>query len=192
MFGSGVEKSEDYIEASLAKDPAKTTDDAHLEIYRRLRDGDLATVDNAKEFVKSIFSTERYDLSEIGRHHFNERYGLPTDKKATDERTISLSDLHIILSNIITKNHTPGALPDDIDHLGFRRVRYFGELLQQRIRVGMARMKRNIQDRMSTIEAETSLPAQVINPRPLQAVIKEFFTTNQLSQFMQLATVGWW
>ena len=180
-----VERSEEYIKASLAKDPAKTTDDAYLEIYRRLRDGDLATVDNAKEFVKSIFSPERYDLSEIGRHHFNERHNLPTDKKAVSERTVSLTDLHIILSNIITKNHTPGALPDDIDHLGFRRVRYFGELLQQRIRVGMARMKRNIQDRMSTIEAETSLPAQIINPRPLQAVIKEFFTTNQLSQFMQ-------
>ena len=77
------------------------------------------------------------------------------------------------------------ALPDDIDHLGFRRVRYFGEMLQQRMRVGMTRMKRNIQDRMSTIEAETSLPVQLINPRPLQATIKEFFTTNQLSQFMQ-------
>jgi DNA-directed RNA polymerase subunit beta len=79
---------------------------------------------------------------------------------------------------------TNQALPDDIDHLGFRRVRYFGEMVQQRARVGMTRMKRNIQDRMSTIEAETSLPMQIINPRPLQAAIKEFFTTNQLSQFM--------
>ena len=180
----GVERGEEYIKASLAKDPAKTTDDSYIEIYKRLRDGDLATVENAREFVDSIFSPERYDLSEIGRHHFNERFKRPIDKKATDNRTVSLEDLHSIITHIITQNHTPGALPDDIDHLGFRRVRYFGEMVIQRVRVGMTRMKRNIQDRMSTIEAETSLPMQIINPRPLQAAIKEFFTTNQLSQFM--------
>ena len=178
-----VERGEEYIMATLEKDPAKTTDDAYIEIYKRLRDGDLATVDNAKDFVNSIFTNERYDLSEIGRHHFNERFNRPLDKKATDERTVSLEDLRIILSTIMEKNHTPDAVADDIDHLGFRRVRYFGEMLQQRVRVGLTRMKRNIQDRMSTIEAETSLPIQILNPRPLQAAIKEFFTTNQLSQF---------
>jgi DNA-directed RNA polymerase subunit beta len=184
-----VERGEAYIKATLAKDTAKTIDDSYIEIYKRLRDGDLATVDNAKEFVNSIFAPERYDLSEIGRHHFNERNGRPVDKKATDERTISLEDLRIIFSTIMEKNHTPGAVADDIDHLGFRRVRYFGEMVQQRVRVGMTRMKRNIQDRMSTIEAETSLPIQILNPRPLQAAIKEFFTTNQLSQFMQQQNV---
>lgn len=178
-----VERGEEYMKATIAKDPAKTTDDSYVEIYRRLRDGDLATVDNAREFVKSIFAPERYDLSEIGRHHFNERFGLPVDAKATAERTISIADLRLILTNIVTLNHEPGALADDIDHLGFRRVRYFGEMLQQRVRIGMTRMKRNTQDRMSTIEAETSLPMQVLNPRPLQASIKEFFSTNQLSQF---------
>ena len=181
----GVERGEEYMKATLAKDPAKTTEDSFVEIYKRLRDGDLATVDSAKEFVKSIFSATRYDLSEIGRHHFNQRYGRPIDKKATDERTISIEDIRLILTNIVVMNHDPLALPDDIDHLGFRRVRYFGEMLQQRIRVGMTRMKRNIQDRMSTIEAETSLPMQILNPRPLQAAIKEFFSTNQLSQFSQ-------
>mgnify|MGYP001458911203 CR=1 FL=1 len=181
---SDVERGEEYMKATIAKDPAKTTDDAYVEIYKRLRDGDLATVDNAKEFVNSIFAPERYDLSEIGRHHFNQRFDRPIDKKATDERTVSLEDVRLILKTIIEKNHEPGALPDDIDHLGFRRVRYFGEMCIQRVRVGMTRMKRNIQDRMSTIEAETSLPMQILNPRPLQAAIKEFFTTNQLSQFM--------
>ena len=181
----GVERGEEYLKATLAKDPAKTTDESFVEIYKRLRDGDLATVENAREFVQSIFSPERYDLSEIGRHHFNERFGRPIDAKATAERTISTEDIRLILGHIITQNHEPGAIPDDIDHLGFRRVRYFGEMLQQRVRVGMTRMKRNIQDRMSTIEAETSLPMQIINPRPLQAAIKEFFTTNQLSQFSQ-------
>jgi DNA-directed RNA polymerase subunit beta len=183
-FLKGVERGEEYMKATLAKDPAKTTDDAYVEIYKRLRDGDLATVENAREFVDSIFAPARYDLSEIGRHHFNERNGRPTDAKAVAERSVTLEDIKIVLSGIVEKNHTPGALPDDIDHLGFRRVRYFGEMLQQRVRVGMTRMKRNIQDRMSTIEAETSLPIQILNPRPLQAAIKEFFTTNQLSQFM--------
>lgn len=181
---SDVERGEEYIKATLAKDTAKTTDDAYVELYKRLRDGDLATVDNAKEFVNSIFAEDRYDLSEIGRHHFNERFGRPTDKKATDERTVSLEDIRLIIKTIIEKNHIPGAQADDIDHLGFRRVRYYGEMCIQRVRVGMTRMKRNIQDRMSTIEAETSLPMQILNPRPLQAAIKEFFTTNQLSQFM--------
>ena len=182
-FAAGVERGEEYMKATLAKDPAKTTDQAFLEIYQRLRDGDLATVDSAKEFVRSLFVPERYDLSEIGRHHFNERYGRPTDAKAAAERTISIDDIQLIVTNIIEKNHDPMAEADDIDHLGFRRIRFFGELLQQRVRVGMTRMKRNIQDRMSTIEAETSLPMQILNPRPLQAAIKEFFTTNQLSQF---------
>ena len=184
-----VERGEEYIKATLAKDPAKTTDEAYIEIYKRLRDGDLATVDNAREFVKSIFSPERYDLSEIGRHHFNGRFGRPTDAKATADRSVSIEDMRLILTHIITSNHDAQALPDDIDHLGFRRVRYFGEMLQQRVRVGMTRMKRNIQDRMSTIEAETQLPMQIINPRPLQAAIKEFFTTNQLSQFSQQQNV---
>ncbi|NCN12093.1 DNA-directed RNA polymerase subunit beta [Candidatus Kaiserbacteria bacterium] len=181
----GIERGEEYMKATLAKDPAKTADDSYIEIYRRLRDGDLATVENAREFVDSIFAPERYDLSEIGRHHFNGRFGLPTDAKATANRTVTTEDLKLILKHIIESNHDASALPDDIDHLGFRRVRYFGEMLQQRVRVGMTRMKRNIQDRMSTIEAETSLPMQIINPRPLQAAIKEFFTTNQLSQFSQ-------
>ncbi len=181
----GFKEADEVLKATLEKDPAKNADDSYLEIYKRLRDGDLATVDNAKEFINSIFSTERYDLSEIGRHHFNERFGLATDKKADSQRVVSVEDLVTIVKNIITQNNTPGAIADDIDHLGFRRVRYFGEMLQQRIRVGMTRMKRNIQDRMSTIEAETSLPMQLVNPRPLQAAIKEFFTTNQLSQFNQ-------
>ena len=180
-----IPRGEEYMKATIAKDPAKTIDESYIEIYRRLRDGDLATVDNAREFVNSIFAPERYDLSEIGRHHFNNRFGRPTTAKATADRTVTTEDVKLILKHIVESNHDASALPDDIDLLGFRRVRYFGEMLQQRVRVGMTRMKRNIQDRMSTIEAETSLPMQIINPRPLQAAIKEFFTTNQLSQFSQ-------
>ncbi|MCW9054611.1 MAG: DNA-directed RNA polymerase subunit beta [Candidatus Pacebacteria bacterium] len=172
------------LEATLEKDPAKTVDEAYIEIHRRLRDGDLATAQNAREYIQSIFSEERYDLSKVGRRHFNQRFGMSIDGKELERRTVSLDDIVLIVSNIISLNNTPDAVADDIDHLGFRRVRYVGELLQQKVRVGMSRMKRNIQDRMSTVEAETTLPMQFINPRPFQAAVKEFFTTNQLSQFM--------
>ncbi len=180
-----VPNGKEVIAKTLEKDPAKTLEDAHIEIYRRLRDGDLATADTAQEFVTSIFGSERYDLSRVGRHRFNHRFGRPTDEAQLEQRTLSLDDFVTILTYIIEQNDTPGSQPDDIDHLGFRRVRYFGEMMQQKVRVGMSRMKRNIQDRMSTIEPELTNPIQFINPRPLQASIKEFFTTNQLSQFMQ-------
>ena len=174
-----------YLEKSLAKDHAKTLDDAYVEIYKKLRDGDLAAVENAKEFVLSIFGEERYDLSKVGRFRFNQRFGKSLAEKDLTKKTITLADLEIILSHIVTLNNTPGAQEDDIDHLGSRRVRYVGELFQQKIRMGMAQIKRNIQNRMSTVDADVTLPVQFISPKPLQARIKEFFTTNQLSQFMQ-------
>ncbi len=186
---SGNPHGKEHVAACLAKDPAKTVEEAYIEIHKKLRDGDLATPDNAREYVNSVFSSDRYDLSRVGRHRFNQRFGMSTDEKEMQRRTISLDDMVKVVDNIITLNHTPGAQADDIDHLGFRRVRYVGEMLQQKVRVGMSRMKRNIQDRMSTVETETSLPVQFINPRPLQASIKEFFTTNQLSQFMQQENV---
>ncbi|MEK7179863.1 MAG: DNA-directed RNA polymerase subunit beta, partial [Patescibacteria group bacterium] len=177
------------LEKTLAKDHAKTADDAYIEMHKRLRDGDLATAENAKEFIDSIFNEERYDLSRVGRFRFNQRFGKSLEEKALNVRTISLEDITIVLKQLITLNHTPGAMEDDIDHLGSRRVRYVGELLQQKIRVGMSQIKRNIQNRMSTIETDVTLPIQFISPKPLQARIKEFFTTNQLSQFMQQENV---
>ncbi|MEK7165581.1 MAG: DNA-directed RNA polymerase subunit beta, partial [Patescibacteria group bacterium] len=100
-------------------------------------------------------------------------------------KTINLDDVITIINQIVLLNNTPNAIEDDIDHLGSRRVRYVGELFQQKIRVGMSQIKRNIQNRMSTIDTDVTLPVQFISPKPLQARIKEFFTTNQLSQFMQ-------
>ncbi|MDZ4284560.1 MAG: DNA-directed RNA polymerase subunit beta, partial [Patescibacteria group bacterium] len=173
------------IQTTLGKDPAKTADDAFIEIYKRLRDGDLATVENAREFLRSIFSAERYDLSPVGRFKMNERFGRPTDSRSMAVHTLTLDDCATLIRHIAEQNATPGAVEDDIDHLGLRRVRTIGEMLQQRLRVGMTHMKRNIQNRMSTIEADATLPIQFINPRPLQARVKEFYTTNQLSQFMQ-------
>ena len=172
------------IEACLAKDVAKTLNDAYIEIYKRLRDGDLATADNAKEFIDSLFTAERYDLSPVGRYRFNKRFEKEMDEKELARRIISKEDLMTVITNIIVLNNTPGAKSDDIDHLGQRRVRFVGEMLQQKVRTGMMQIKRNIQDRMSIIDVDTALPIHIINQRPLQARIKEFFTTNQLSQFM--------
>ncbi|MGE5540745.1 MAG: DNA-directed RNA polymerase subunit beta [Bacillota bacterium] len=172
------------LTATLAHDTAASVDEAYVEIHRRMRDGDLATPDNAKSYVNALFTPERYDLSKVGRHRLNARFGLPVDTKSLNQRTLTPEDVIRIVGEIARLNQDPNAKPDDIDHLGFRRVRFVGELLQARMRVGMSRMKRNIQDRMSTIESETSLPMAFVNPRPYQASIREFFTANQLSQFM--------
>ncbi|KKW41582.1 MAG: DNA-directed RNA polymerase subunit beta, partial [Parcubacteria group bacterium GW2011_GWB1_55_9] len=172
------------IKATLEHDEAKSVEEAYIEIHRRMRDGDLATPENAKNFVQSLFSAERYDLGKVGRHRLNSRFDLPTTEKALEKRTLGLADFVRIISEITRLNNDPSARPDDIDHLGFRRVRFVGELLQSRMRVGMSRMKRNIQDRMSTIESETTLPMALVNPRPFHASVHEFFTANQLSQFM--------
>ena len=174
-----------FLEKTLAKDHTATVDEAAIEIHRRLRDGDLAAADNAREFIQSIFDKERYDLSRVGRFRFNNRFGIKETGKEIERKTLSLEDLVLIISHIVHLNVTPGSKQDDIDHLASRRVRFVGELFQQKIRVGMAQIKRNIQNRMSTIDTDVTLPVQFISPKPLQARIKEFFTTNQLSQFMQ-------
>lgn len=173
-----------HIEKTLAKDHAKTVEDAYIEIHKRLRDGDLATAENAKEFFESIFGAERYDLSKVGRFRFNNRFSKSMSDKEIDRRTLSLDDMMTIVDHVINLNNTPHSEEDDIDHLGSRRVRYVGEMFQQKIRIGMSQIKRNIQNRMSTVDTDVTLPVQFISPKPLQARIKEFFTTNQLSQFM--------
>jgi len=175
--------------ACLQKDTAKTLNDAYIEIYKRLRDGDMATPENAKEFIDSLFTKDRYDLSSVGRFRFNQRFNKPMDEKELARRTIDKVDLATVIAHIITLNNTPNAHADDIDHLGQRRVRFVGEILQQKIRTGMMQIKRNIQDRMSIIDVDTAMPIHIINQRPLQARIKEFFTTNQLSQFMNQENV---
>ncbi len=179
------DKTKEAIQKTLKKDSANTLEEAYLDVYKRLRDGDLATPENAREFVDSILSEVRYDLSEVGRFKFNSRFNLATDKKALSHRTLTIDDFIVIIKHVIHLNHTPDSEADDIDHLGSRRVRFVGELLQQKVRTGMAQMKRNVQNRMSTIDSDTTLPINLVTPKPLQARIKEFFTTNQLSQFMQ-------
>ncbi len=179
-----------YIDATLKKDAAKSLDESYVEIYRRLRPGDPATPATAKNLVDSIFHRfERYDLSPVGRFKLNQRLGINSAvhggvKKTKENRLLDLEDLLLIVREIIRLNNTPGAKPDDIDHLGNRRLKSVGELLQGRLRVGLARLRRIIQDRMSTLERDSLTPAQLINFRPINAVVKEFFASSQLSQFM--------
>ncbi|MFA5838623.1 MAG: DNA-directed RNA polymerase subunit beta [Candidatus Paceibacterota bacterium] len=178
-----------YIETCLTRDIAKTPEEAYVEIYKKIREGDIVSVNNAKEYIDGIFNETRYDISEVGRFRFNQRFGKSTDKKSIAIRTITLDDIATIISHIAKLNDTSNAVPDDIDHLGSRRVRFIGEILQQKLRVGLTQMKRNIQDKMSTIDTDATVPTQFISPRPLQARLKEFFATNQLSQFMQQTNI---
>src|SRR3989338_8773301 len=175
----------DAIAKTLEHDHAQTPEEAFVEIYRRLRDGDIATPESARAHVEVILSAERYDFSRVGRFHFNRRFGLGVSEKDLTNSILTLSDVVRIITNIAELNANAAAQADDIDHLGFRRVRFAGELLESRMRVGLSRMKRNIQDRMAMVDAETTSPVTFVNPRPFQAAIREFFTTDQLSQLMQ-------
>ncbi|MFH1620731.1 MAG: DNA-directed RNA polymerase subunit beta [Patescibacteria group bacterium] len=176
-----------YIEASLAKDVAKNEDDGLIEVYKRIRPGDLATADNARSLIHSMFfKFERYDLGTVGRYKFNQRFGLPFeegDLEKEENRILSKEDLVKILCEIIRLNNTQEE-PDDVDHLGNRRVRAIGELVQTRFRIGLARMERIVKDRMSTQDITLITPAKLINARPVIGAIREFFMSSQLSQFM--------
>lgn len=171
-----------YITATLKRDVANDLNESYLEIYRRLRPGDPATPQTARNLVDSVFSrADRYDLSVVGRFKLNQRLSL--DRKKAN-RLLDFEDLIHIVREIIRLNNDPAAEPDDIDHLGNRRLRAVGELLEGRLRIGFARLRRIIQDRMSTTEREKLLPSQLINFRPITAVVREFFSSSQLSQFM--------
>ncbi|PIR98099.1 MAG: DNA-directed RNA polymerase subunit beta [Candidatus Colwellbacteria bacterium CG10_big_fil_rev_8_21_14_0_10_42_22] len=168
------------IEPTLKKDSAETLEESYVEIYQRIRPGDLATPDDAKKLVDSmLFQEERYDLSAVGRFKVNKR--LEVDFKGN---LLTKGDIEAIIKEIFRLNRTPGAIADDIDDLQNRRVRPMGEFLKDRIRVGFARIRRIAQDRMSTTEITEATPTGLVNPRPLVAVVKEFFASSQMSQFM--------
>ncbi len=192
-----VDKGEkEYIEETIKKDPSNDRAEALMEIYQRLRPGDRATVDTARELFESMFfNFKRYDLSKVGRWRMIQR--LPElkskskDKKSNKEVEISVEDRILkpqdviaVVSEIIRLNNDPQAKPDLIDHLGNRRMRTISELLKNRLRVGLMRMERIIKDRMSTLEVQTMTPIQIINPRPFMAIVTQFFSSFQLSQFM--------
>lgn len=172
-----------YIEATLEKDPAKGTNEALIEVYRRLRPGDLATVDNAKQMIERMFfDFKRFDLSRVGRYKMNQRLGQDVPN-TTENRVMRLEDLTAIISEIIRLNNTQEP-QDDIDALSNRRIKLVGELVARQFRIGMLRMDRNAKDRMSVSDIETVTPGQLINARPVVAAVREFFASSQLSQFM--------
>ena len=196
-----VNKGEiDYIEETLKKDLTHNQAEALVEIYQRLRPGDMATSDTAKELIENMFfNFERYDLSKVGRWRMWSRLSELQKKKSLkkkekaqkldkeitiSERVLKPEDVIAVLREIIRLNNNPQAEPDQIDHLGNRRVRPFTELLINRLRVGFMRMERIVKDRMSTLDAYTLTPGQLINPKPVMVIVKQFFMSSQMSQFM--------
>jgi len=171
-----------YIASTLDKDPTTNTNEGLVEVYKRLRPGDPPTIDNARSLVQSLFfNFRRYDLAKVGRYKLNRKLGLELPMTT---RTLTNDDLVKIVGRIVELNNGKGS-PDDIDHLGNRRVRAVGELIQSQFRVGLLRMERVVRERMSIVEPEKATPKELINIRPVVAAIKEFFGGSQLSQFMQ-------
>ena len=187
-----------YMEQTLAKDVTSSQEEAWVEIYKRLRPGEMVTPESAGELFKNMFfNFERYDLSKVGRWKTWQRLPLLIKSQAkkqkmeeesqaisVEDRVLKPEDAVEVLREIIRMNNTPDSEPDQIDHLGNRRVRGLNELLQNRMRVGLMRMERIIKDRMSTLDISTLTPSQLINSKPVMAVIKEFFSSSQMSQFM--------
>jgi len=171
----------DQIKATLNKDDAKDVPNSYLEVYKRIRPGDLATAEDAKRLIDAMFwDPARYDLSAVGRFKLNQRLQM----EGSSSRLLGLNDIVKVVKEIVSLNNNPKAEPDDIDHLSNRRVRAVGELLQGRLRVGFARLRRNVQDKMSTLEAELINPVSLVNPRLLTSVVQEFFSSSSVSQFM--------
>ncbi len=171
-----------YIQATLERDPSSANkEEALLEFYRRLRPGDPPTIENARQLITSLFfNPRRYDLGKVGRYKVNKRLGRP---QATNARVLAPDDLVAIVREIVRLNNSIGK-SDDIDHLGNRRVRTVGELIQNQFRIGLLRMERVIRERMTITDPQETAPSQLINIRPVVASIKEFFGGSQLSQFM--------
>ncbi len=172
-----------HLEATLEKDPTKGQSDALIEVYRRLRPGDLANVENARALIENMFyNFKRFDFSRVGRYKINKRLNLDVPN-TVENRVMRLDDLVAIVAELIRLNNTQEPA-DDIDSLANRRVKLVGELVQRQFRVGLLRMVRNTQDRMSMSEIENVTPGQLINARPVVAAVREFFASSQLSQFM--------
>jgi DNA-directed RNA polymerase subunit beta len=169
------------IQKTLLVDKVTTKEESLIDIYRRLRPGNPATPEVAQEFVDHLFFRNAYyDLSGVGRLKINHRLKTNTP---IDVRTLRKEDILLTAKTLVELRDTQGAV-DDIDHLGNRRVRAVGELLENQYRIGLVRMERAIKERMSMQEVDALMPNDLVNPKPVSAVVKEFFGTSQLSQFL--------
>lgn len=174
----------DYILATLERDPTSNEDEGLQAVYKRIRPGDLATSENAKTLLETMFFDYRhYDIGRVGRYKINKRLGIDTPIER-EHRIFQINDLVLIIKEIIRLNNTPDAVEDDIDHLGNRRIRPVGELAQNKFRVGLLRTERICKDRMTVLDLETVVPTQLVNSRPIIAAMREFYASSQLSQFM--------
>jgi DNA-directed RNA polymerase subunit beta len=170
-----------YVQSTLDRDNTEDEKTGLIEMYKKLRPGDPPTLENARSLINSLFfSDRRYDLGRVGRYKLNKRLGVHEEK---GPMTLTRDDLARIVREQIRLNNHPGR-QDDIDHLGNRRVRAVGELLQQQFRVGLLRMERVVKERMTIQDVENARPNALINIRPVVAAMKEFFGGSQLSQFM--------
>ena len=177
-----------YLRDTLLVDKVQSQDEGILEIYRRLRPGDPPTLDTARNLFNNLFfNPERYDLSQVGRLKLNYKFYKDTEeeeKPALDHTVLTNTDILDTVKNLIELKNGRGSV-DDIDHLGNRRVRAVGELMENQYRIGLVRMERAIKERMNmSQEIETLMPHDLINAKPVSAVVKEYFGSSQLSQFM--------
>jgi DNA-directed RNA polymerase subunit beta len=180
----------ELIVNTLEKDPTSTREEALLDLYRKLRPGELTTVESAKGLINTLFNNpKRYDLTRVGRYKLDQKFGRKpmdlTDYDASAHGLLTNEDMLGTIKYLVALHgKVAGYRTDDIDHFGNRRVRTVGELIQNQIRVGLSRLERVVRERMTTQDPEAITPQSLINIRPVVASIKEFFGTSQLSQFM--------
>lgn len=173
-----------YLRNTLLVDKVSNKEESLVEIYKRLRPGEPPTLEAATTFFgRLFFDPETYDLSEVGRIKINHRFGISMDECPPSHRTLTHKDILSTIKTLIDLKNGRGVI-DDIDHLGNRRVRSVGELLENQYRIGLVRMERAIRERMSLQDVETMMPHDLVNAKPVNAVVKEFFGSSQLSQFM--------
>jgi DNA-directed RNA polymerase subunit beta len=178
-----TDPSRDFILFTLEKDNAKTVEEAYKAIYKKIRPGDLATPENARALIQSMFfDYKKYDMGNVARYKINRRFKLKTPNEIKNH-TFQVEDFVLILKHLIALNNRL-AKADDIDHLSNRRIRPVGELVLNKFRVGILRTERIAKDRMTVMDLDTVTPTQLVNSRPITAALREFFASSQLSQFM--------
>ena len=171
----------DFLKKTLDKDTTETTDDALIELYKKLRPGDPASPQGGRQILESrFFDDKKYDIGRVGRYKLNKKLNLNIPKNV---RTLTREDIIASIEYLINLTYDEGTL-DDIDHLGNRRIRSVGELLQNQFRVGLSRIERIVKERMTLQDSETLTPLNLLNTKPLVAALREFFGSSQLSQFM--------
>jgi DNA-directed RNA polymerase subunit beta len=173
-----------YLRNTLLIDKVTSKEEAVMEIYKRLRPGEPPTGDAANVFFEGLFFVpEKYDLSRVGRLKINHKFNISVEETPNEHTTLTKKDIVCVVRHLIDLKNGKGQV-DDIDHLGNRRVRSVGELLENQYRIGLVRMERAIRERMSLQDLETMMPHDLVNAKPVSAVVKEFFGASQLSQFM--------